>query len=136
MKKFAFLAILVLFFMAVFNVAFDMHDFGDSHVMFDGEEIDGPLGWLIGLVAGGFGLLVGALALVFAGVVVALVFAGLGVMAVVGVSFGAIVLALAVSPLLLPLLIPVGIVWLIVRRNKRRAAMESAAAPAPAAPIA
>lgn len=133
MKKIAFLAILVLFFMAVFNVAFDLHDFhdfGDAHVMFGGEEVDGPLGWLIGLVAGGFGLLIGAAALVFAGIVVALVFAGLGVMAVVGVAFGAVVLALAFSPLLLPLLIPVGIVWLLMRRNKKRAALES---PAPAA---
>ena len=130
MKKFAFLAILVLFFLAVFNVAFDMHDFSDAHVMFGDEEIEGPLGWLIGLVAGGFGLLVAAAAMLFAGIVVALVFAGLGVMAVIGVAFGAVVLALAVSPLLLPLLIPVGIVWLLMRRNKKRAVLEN---PAPAA---
>lgn len=127
MKKFAFLAILVLFFLAVFNVAFDMHDFDGAHVMFGDEEVEGPLGWLIGLVAGGFGLLVAAAAMLFAGIVVALVFAGLGVMAVVGVAFGAIVLALAVSPLLLPILIPVGIAWLLMRRNKKRAAMENVA---------
>jgi len=126
MKKFAFLAILVLFFLAVFNVAFDVHDFSDSHVMFGDEEIEGPLGWLIGLVAGGFGLLVAAAAMLFAGIVVALVFAGLGVMAVLGVALGAVVLKrIAITLVEATLLLFGALLW----RHRRARPSEAPATP-------
>lgn len=130
MKKYALLAILVLFAMAVWNMSFDMDG---MHVVFGDEELDGPLGALVGVVAGGLGLLIGGLVMLFVGVVLALVFAGLGVMAIVGLGFGALVLALAVSPLMLPVLIPVAIIWLLARRRKQRSAQAMAEQPYPAA---
>jgi len=69
----------------------------DMHMQFNGDDIDGPLEWLFGLVFAGGGLLIAVVALCVA-------------------------LALALStPVLLPLLIPVAIVWLIVSRNRKQA---------------
>ena len=92
----------------------------DMHMQLDGDEIDGPLEWLFGLVFAGGGLLIAALALVFAAVVTGVILAGVG-MALVVVVACCVVLALALStPVLLPLLIPVAIVWLLVSRNRRQ----------------
>ena len=93
----------------------------DMHMQLNGDEIDGPLEWLFGLVFAGGGLLIAAIALVFAAVVTGVVLAGVGMVLVVVVAF-CVVLALAVStPVLLPLLIPVAIVWLLVSRNRKQA---------------
>ena len=92
----------------------------DMHLQLDGDEIDGPLEWLFGLVFAGGGLLIAALALVFAAVVTGVILAGVGMVLVVVVAC-CVVLALALStPVLLPLLIPVAIVWLLVSRNRRQ----------------
>lgn len=92
----------------------------DMHMQLDGDEIDGPLEWLFGLVFAGGGLLIAAFALVFAAVVTGVILAGVG-MALVVVVACCVVLALALStPVLLPLLIPVAIVWLLVSRNRRQ----------------
>ena len=92
----------------------------DMHMQLDGDEIDGPLEWLFGLVFAGGGLLIAALALVFAAVVTGVILAGVGMVLVVVVAC-CVVLALALStPVLLPLLIPVAIVWLLVSRNRRQ----------------
>lgn len=117
MKKFAVVAILVLFAMAMWNLAFDAND---VHVVFGDEVIEGPLAALIGMVAGGVGILVAGVVMVFVAALLALVFAGLGVMAILGLALGAVVLAVAVSPLMLPLLIPAAIIWYVVKRRKAR----------------
>ena len=92
----------------------------DMHMQLDGDEIDGPLEWLFGLVFAGGGLLIAALALVFAAVVTGVILAGVGMVLVVVVAC-CVVLALALStPVLLPLLIPFAIVWLLVSRNRRQ----------------
>ena len=92
----------------------------DMHMQFNGSDVDGPLEWLFGLVFAGGGLLIAALALVFAAVVTGVILAGVG-MALVVVVACCVVLALALStPVLLPLLIPVAIVWLLVSRNRRQ----------------
>lgn len=123
MKKTAAIVILFLLALLAWNSLFG----SAMHVMVDGDEIGGPVGALVGFFAGAVGLLAAGVALVVAGVVLALVFAGLGVMAIFGLVLGAVVLAAAVSPLLLPLLIPVGIIWFFVRRNRRmRAALPAA----------
>jgi hypothetical protein len=124
MKKFAAVAILVLLAMAVWSLAFDA---GDVHVMFGDEELDGPLAALVGVLAGGIGMLVAAVVLVFVGALLALVFAGVGVMAIFGLAVGAIALAVAVSPLMLPLLVPAAIVWFVMKRRKARAVQQVAA---------
>jgi hypothetical protein len=118
-KTLAYATIAALFGLVLWNVFFASHG---MHVDFDGDEIDGPLGALIGLVAGGAGLLVAGVALALVGVILAAVFAGLGILAVVGLAVGAVVLALVASPLLLPLAIPVAIFWFIGSRNRRKAA--------------
>ena len=93
----------------------------DMHMQFNGDAIDGPLEWLFGLVFAGGGLLIAAIALVFAAVVTGVVLAGVG-MVVIAVVALCMLLALALSaPVLLPLLIPVAIVWLIVSRNRKQA---------------
>ena len=92
----------------------------DMHMHFHGDDVDGPLEWLFGLVFAGGGLLIAALALVFAAVVPGVILAGGGMVLVVVVAC-CVVLALALStPVLLPLLIPVAIVWLLVSRNRRQ----------------
>ena len=96
----------------------------DMHMQLDGDEIDGPLEWLFGLVFAGGGLLIAALALVFAAVVTGVILAGVG-MALVVVVACCVVLALALStPVLLPLLIPVAIVWLLVSRSRKQQARQ------------
>lgn len=126
MKKYA--AIVILFLVAL--LAWNSLSGSDMHVLVDGEEFDGPLGTLIGIVAGTVGLLVAGVALLVAGTVLALVFAGLGVAAIFGLLLGAVVLAIAVSPLLLPLLVPVGIIWFFMRRNRRLRASQAPVATA------
>jgi hypothetical protein len=91
------------------------------HMQFNGDDIDGPLEWLFGLVFAGGGLLIAAIALVCAAVVTGVVLAGVGVVLIAVVAL-CMALALALStPVLLPLLIPVAIVWLIVSRNRKQA---------------
>jgi hypothetical protein len=119
MKKLFAVAIVVLFAMIVLNLT--TVDLGDAHVMWDGDEVGGPLAALVGLVAGGAGLLLAGVVLLIVGVVLAVVFAGLGVLAVVGIAAGAVVLAALMSPLLLPLLVPLAFIWFFTRRSRRAA---------------
>ncbi|MDN2703673.1 hypothetical protein O0881_16960 [Janthinobacterium sp. SUN100] len=93
----------------------------DMHMQFNGDDVDGPLEWLFGLVFAGGGLLIAAIAVVCAAVITGVVLAGVGVVLIAVVAL-CVVLALALStPVLLPLLIPVAIVWLIVSRNRKQA---------------
>ena len=92
----------------------------DMHMQFNGSDIDGPLEWLFGLVFAGGGVLIAALVLVCVAVVMGVVLAGVGMVLLAVLAF-CVVLALALStPVLLPLLIPVAIVWLLVSRNRRQ----------------
>jgi len=94
--------------------------FGDGmHVNIDGDEIDGPIGFLLATLFAGGGLLIAAVALTCATVFVGVLFAGLGILMISGMVLLAVVVAAAVSPLLLPLLIPVGI-YLIFRSRSRK----------------
>lgn len=115
MKKLLAFAIILLLAIA----ALDAIDPSDMIVNIDGEEIDGPLGALLGLVFGGVGMLIAAVALTCAAVFVGFLFAGLGILMVVGLALLALVLAAVVAPFMLPLLIPVAIVWFFVARNRR-----------------
>ena len=93
----------------------------DMHMHFHGDDVDGPLEWLFGLVFAGGGLLIAAIAVVCAAVFTGVVLAGVGVVLLAVVAF-CVVLALALStPVLLPLLIPVAIVWWFVSRNRKQA---------------
>jgi polyferredoxin len=118
MKKIAPYVILFILAMVVWDAM--LLDAGNMHMVFGEEELDGPLGALLGLAVAGGGLLIGFVVLVLAGIVLTVVFASVGVLLMVGLAIGAVVLALAVSPLLLPILIPLAIFWYFANRNKTR----------------
>lgn len=117
MKNFAKIALLFVFALLLLDIAFDAADFMHFHV--DGDEVDGPLGALLGLIFAGGGLVIGGVVLLVVGVVLAVVFAGVGVIVVGALGFAAVAVALALSPLLLPLLVPVAIIWYLVSRNRK-----------------
>lgn len=116
MKKIAPFVILFLFAMLAWNVFF--HPSGMTFDI-DGDEIDGPLGAVLGLLFAGGGMIIAALVLLFVGAVLAVVFAGVGVMLVFGLAIAALVVTAAISPLLLPILIPVAIIWFFMNRSRR-----------------
>lgn len=91
--------------------AFSMDSQG---INIDGEEVGGVAGVLIGFVACAIGLLAAFFALSLTGLILAAVVFFLVLLGVV--VFGAI--ALALSPLLLPLFLLMGLVWMM-NRNKR-----------------
>lgn len=104
--------------------------FGDGmSVNIDGDEVGGPLGFLLGVVLAGGGLLLAALAVTCAALFTGVLFAGLGIVMVGALVLAALLVAAAVSPLLLPLLIPVGLYWYFSARGRKqrlRATMEHA----------
>jgi hypothetical protein len=116
MKKVAPFVILFLFCLLVWNMFAHWSGVG---IDIDGEELDGPLGALLGLVFAGGGLIIAALVALVVGTVLAVVFAGVGLLMVLGLGLGALVLAVLVSPLLLPLLIPLAIIWFFMGRARR-----------------
>jgi hypothetical protein len=67
------------------------------------------------------------LVMLVVGAVLAVVFAGVGIILIGGLGIGAAALALAISPLLLPLLLPLAVIWYLVKRsNKNRMMREHA----------
>ena len=92
----------------------------DMHMQFNGDDVDGPLEWLFGLVFAGGGLLIAAIAVVCAAIVAGVVLAGVSVVLIAAVAL-CVVLALALStPVLLPLLILAGFAWLLVHRGRKQ----------------
>jgi hypothetical protein len=116
MKNIRPFVILVLFFLLAWNV------FGHPSGMsfdFDGDGIDGPFGAMAGLLFAGGGMIIAALVILFVGALLAVLFAGLGVMLALGLGMTALVVVALVSPLLLPLLIPVAVIWFFARSGRR-----------------
>jgi len=114
MKKYAPYVILFLFAALLFN------SWGnDMTVHFDGDEIDGPLGWMLATLFAGGGTLLAIFITMMVGVLLAVIFAGVGVMLLGSLAIGAVIVALAISPLLLPLVIPVALVWYLVSRSRK-----------------
>ncbi|MBV6321579.1 hypothetical protein [Duganella violaceipulchra] len=124
-KKLVFAAFIVLLAASAWQSVF-----GDGmHVNIDGDEIDGPIGFLLGTLFAGGGLLIATVAITCAAVFVGVLFAGLGILMISGMVLLAVVVAAAVSPLLLPLLIPVGIYMIFrsrSRKQQQRAMLEHA----------
>lgn len=120
MKKLLAVTVVVLLFIAACN-AFDAPWGHDFHVNVDGEEFGGPFGWLLGVLLAGGGLLVGAVVVVCVALLAGLLFAGLGMLVVVGLAALGVAIAAALSPLLLPLAIVIGLVWYFNRRGRQRA---------------
>jgi len=124
MKKTAIFVIAFLFALLLWNVVV----YGSGPVVsFDGDDIDGPFGALLAMLFAGGGTLIAALVMLVVGVVLAVVFAGVGIILIGGLGIGAVVLALAISPLLLPLVLPLAVIWYLVKRsNKNRVMREHA----------
>ncbi|MBV7538383.1 hypothetical protein KW842_21645 [Duganella sp. sic0402] len=124
-KKLIFAAFILLLAVAVCQSFF-----GDGmHINIDGDEIDGPFGAVLALMFGGAGVLLGGVIMVCVALFLCVLFASLGILAVFGVALAAVVAVAAVSPLLLPLLIPIGLYWLFVsrpRKQRQRAMTEQA----------
>ena len=124
MKKIAPYVILFLFALLLWDVLASSSNW-TMHI--DGEEFGGPLGALLALLFAGGGAVIGALALVVVGVVLAVAFAGVVVIVLGALAVAAVAVALAISPLLLPLLVPVAIIWIMVSRSRKsRLAREQA----------
>ncbi len=122
MKKYAPYVILFLFAALLFN------SWGnDMTVNFDGDEIDGPLGWMLATLFAGGGTLLAIFITLMVGVLLAVVFAGVGVILLGSLAIGTVVVALAISPLLLPLVIPVALVWYFMSRSSRKVNLEKTA---------
>lgn len=119
MKNFAKIALLFVFAVLLLDIAFDAADF--MHFSIDGEEFDGPLGALLGVLFAGGGVVIATIVTVVVGVVLAVVFAGVGVILLGALGVAAVAVALAISPLLLPLLVPVAIIWYLVSRSRKAA---------------
>ena len=86
-------------------------------IVINGQEVSGPLKGAIGIG----GLVVALIALVCAAILLAFVFAGIGVIVLGLVVLAGLVLAMLAFPFLLPVLIPLAIVWAfvaLVRRSK------------------
>ncbi len=86
-------------------------------IVINGQEVSGPLKGAIGIG----GLVVALIALACAAILLAFVFAGIGVIVLGIVVLAGLVLAMLAFPFLLPVLIPLAIVWAfvaLVRRSK------------------
>ena len=120
MKKTATIILVFLLALLVWNV----FTFGDSVVSIGDDDIGGPLGAVLATVFAGGGMLLAGVIMLFVGAVLAVVFAGVGVLCIGGLAIGACVLALMASPLLLPLLVPLAIVWFFVNRSRKHRYMQ------------
>ena len=115
MKKLLAIALIALLAIAVWNSI----DTSNMIVHVGDEEFNGPLGALLGLVFGGMGLVIAAVVMVCVAVFLGFLFAGLGILMLTGLALLAVVLLAVMSPLMLPLLIPAGIIWFFVARNRK-----------------
>lgn len=118
MKKLLVVTLVVLLTIAACN-AFDAHDYY-FHV--DGDEIGGPFGALLAMILAGGGIVLAALIMVAVAIFVCFVFAGVGVLIVAALALGCFIVVAVVAPFLLPVLIPLAILWWIARRNRDRRA--------------
>ena len=116
MKKTAAFVILFLFALLLWNVFVYS---GDMSVNIDGDQVDGPLGALLAMLFAGGGTLLAVVIVLMVGAILAVVFAGVGIMLIGGLGLGALLLALAVSPLLVPLLLPAAVIWYLASRSRK-----------------
>jgi hypothetical protein len=116
MKKIVPYLILFLCALLLWDLLFS---FGDASFHIDGEEFDGPLGAMLGILFAGGGTLIGLLVALVVGVVLAVVFAGVGIVIIGALAIAGLAVAAAIVPFLLPLLLPLALVWYLVSRARR-----------------
>ena len=116
MKKIAPYIILVLCALILWDLLFT---FSGASFHIDGDEVDGPIGAMLGILLGGGGVLIGLLVTVVVGAVLAVVFAGVGVVIIGALAIAGVAVAAAVVPFLLPLLLPLALIWYLVSRSRK-----------------
>jgi hypothetical protein len=79
------------------------------YVTINGHEITSPFDAIVGV----WGLILSVAIIFFVGIILALVFAGVGLIILGCLALVGLILAVIASPFLLPLLIPLFIVWII-----------------------
>ena len=124
MKKIAPYLILFLCALLLWDLLFT---FGDASFHIDGEEVGGPLGAMLGILFAGGGTLIGLLVAVVVGAVLAVVFAGVGIVLVGALAIAGLAVAAAIVPFLLPLLLPLAVIWYLVSRARRSRAVHKVA---------
>jgi hypothetical protein len=124
MKKIAPYLILFLCALLLWDLLFT---FGDASFHIDGEEVGGPLGAMLGILLAGGGTLIGLLVAVVVGAVLAVVFAGVGIVIVGALAIAGLAVAAAIVPFLLPLLLPLAVIWYLVSRARRSRAVHKVA---------
>jgi hypothetical protein len=124
MKKIAPYLILFLCALLLWDLLFT---FGDASFHIDGEEVGGPLGAMLGILLAGGGTLIGLLVAVVVGAVLAVVFAGVGIVIVGALAIAGLAVAAAIVPFLLPLLLPLAVIWYLVSRARRNRAVHKVA---------
>ena len=101
--------------------------FGDASFHIDGEEVGGPLGAMLGILLAGGGTLIGLLVALVVGAVLAVVFAGVGIVVIGALAIAGLAVAAAIVPFLLPLLLPLAVIWYLVSRARRNRAVAKVA---------
>lgn len=124
MKKFVPYLILLLCALLLWDL---LLGFGGATFHIDGEEFDGPLGMLLGLIFASGGTLIAVLVTIIVAVVLAVVFAGVGIAVVGALGIAGLTVMAAVVPLMLPLLLPLALIWYLVTRSRRNAQQRQAA---------
>lgn len=112
MKQSAAFFLLFLFAVVAWSAS---HHGADMGFWIDGDDIDGPLDALLGMVFAGGGLLLGGAIALLVGAILTVVFAGVGIVVVAALGLAALAVALTVAPFLLPVLL----VWYLVGRSRR-----------------
>lgn len=84
-------------------------------LIINGQQVTGPLKGAIGAA----GLVVALIALFCAAILLVFVFAGIGIFVLGCFVFVGVILALLAFPFLLPLLIPLAILWMFVAITRR-----------------
>ena len=106
-KKLAIVLTVVLLALVAWVLLFESNSFS---IVVNGQPVTGPLKGAIGAA----GLVAALIAGFCAAIILLFVFAGIGIIVLGCVVFFGMILALIAFPFLLPLLIPLAILWLFV----------------------
>lgn len=112
MKKLALISVLILSFVCAWGLMSS-----DVAITVNGQQFQGPFETLVG----GWGLIIATVAIFCAAIVMALVLAGVGLVILGVLALVGFVLLAAVFPFLLPVLIPLLIVWAFCAGARRNA---------------
>lgn len=112
MKKTALALVLILALICAWGVM------GSSNVsiMINGQELDGPFA----IFVGGWGLIVATVVLFCVAILLAFILAGVGLVVLGVLALVGLILVGVAFPFLLPLLIPLAIVWAFCAGTRRK----------------